>query len=114
MRNIKWIFVAVLLITGLAIAQTQSGTSSSSQPSSSGNTATQGTSANTGAGASAQSTPATTSGQEAAGAANTGNAKAAARKNGKLPQTASPLPLVALLGLSSLGAGAVLRKRYQN
>jgi len=39
------------------------------------------------------------------------NQNASAQNNGKLPQTASPLPLLGLLGLGSLGAGLFARRK---
>jgi LPXTG-motif cell wall-anchored protein len=39
------------------------------------------------------------------------NQNASAQNNGKLPQTASPLPLLGLLGLGSLGLGLFSRRK---
>ena len=44
-------------------------------------------------------------------AANSGGNSAGGTDNGNMPKTASPLPELALLGLSSLGVGGLLRKR---
>jgi len=41
----------------------------------------------------------------------TGAAANGANDNGKLPQTASPLPLLGLLGMGSLGLGAAARRK---
>jgi LPXTG-motif cell wall-anchored protein len=35
-----------------------------------------------------------------------------AKSGKKLPQTASPLPLVALFGIGLLGAGVIARRRF--
>jgi LPXTG-motif cell wall-anchored protein len=49
----------------------------------------------------------------AAAGANDQNAGSSSRadRNGQLPQTASPLPLIALAGFASLGLGLFLRRR---
>lgn len=113
MRKLLFLVVVLLVMAGWTVAQTsggdnpsgQAGTSAqSSQSSQSGQSATgQSTTGQS------QSTPSSTSqtGNEPAGQ----QAGTAAGQHGKLPQTASPLPLLGLLGMGSLGAGLVVRRR---
>jgi LPXTG-motif cell wall-anchored protein len=86
--------------TGAAQSSTpadQTGATPSNTPADqTGATSTTGTSDQSGAAAD----------QNAAGAMDQG-----ATKHGKLPQTGSPLPLIGLIGLGSLAAGAASRKR---
>ncbi|MGZ7029362.1 MAG: LPXTG cell wall anchor domain-containing protein, partial [Terriglobales bacterium] len=52
---------------------------------------------------------ATQSSSDQSAASDTGAKKS--RRGGNLPQTASPLPLIGLLGLGSVGLGVATRKR---
>jgi LPXTG-motif cell wall-anchored protein len=54
-----------------------------------------------------QNEPSSTAGNEAQSNATSGQENAGAN----LPQTASPLPLLGLLGLGSIGAGLLTRKK---
>jgi hypothetical protein len=65
------------------------------------------------AGQTAPSTSSTTADQNAPSAANPADQKAdqSAKSGEELPQTASPLPLLGLLGLGSLVTGLVARKK---
>jgi len=118
-----WIVSSVLFLALSVAAQT--GSSGSSQ---NGTSAQSGTSAN-------QATPGNANPADQTGSAKPqtqkGNAsqpsaqgqspqsgskgaageQGANQKSGQLPQTASPLPLLALLGVGSLAAGIIKRKR---
>jgi LPXTG-motif cell wall-anchored protein len=107
MRKLAYFAAVALLCTGIAVAQS----TTTDQSSSSSTTAQQPSSTNPGS--SAATTPsstdnaATTDQTGQTGAANTGT-----KKSGKkLPQTASPLPLLLLLGMGMIGAGGVSRVR---
>jgi hypothetical protein len=112
MKKLVFLFVVVLIAIGMSVAQT----GSSGSTSSGGNAASQ-SSGSTGQNPnpSTQSTPppstsGTASDQSTAGASDQSNS-AAGSKQGNLPQTATPLPLLALLGLGSLATGIVNRFR---
>jgi LPXTG-motif cell wall-anchored protein len=111
MKRLLFLLAVMLIAVGISVAQTDqnnpnansanSPTATQSNPSAQGNatmpdqgTATQGTTD--------QSTTTTTTRHQKG--ANAGN----------LPQTASPLPLLGLLGMGSLAAGVVTRKRKRS
>ncbi|HEU5404390.1 MAG TPA: hypothetical protein VFU86_23785 [Terriglobales bacterium] len=107
MRKLAYFAAVALLCTGIAVAQSTS--SPDQNPSSSpaaqqpSSTAPSGTAADQNQ-ASPSTGAATTSDQNAqAPADQTGNAKAGK----KLPQTASPLPFLSLLGMGLIGAGSL-------
>lgn len=110
MRKLAYFAAVALLCTGIAVAQS---TTSPDQSSQSSTTAQQPSSTNPSSNAattpsSTDNNAATTSDQTGqTGAANTGT-----KKSGKkLPQTASPLPLIMLLGMGLIGAGGVSRMK---
>ncbi len=111
MRKLAYFAAVALLCTGIAVAQDQTQQNPSSSPSAqqpsnsnpSGNAADQ-NQATPSSTDQNQATPAQSSDQNAqtgAAAGHTGNAHAGK----KLPQTASPLPLLSLLGMGLIGAG---------
>ncbi len=101
MRKLLFLVVVLLVMTGWVLAQnnTQTGNQSGQTSTQSTTTTQSGQSGQTGATAD-QTQTGTASGQTGANA-----------KGGRLPATASPLPLLGLLGIGSLGAGLVARKR---
>lgn len=105
MRKVLLLLVVVIFAVGMAIAQSNAGSQSpATNPDQ--NQASQTTTSN-------QTSTTTTSDQNAnqGAAANQSDQTANQRKGGRLPQTASPLPLLGLLGLGSLGVGVITRKR---
>ena len=105
MKTRVLVLAATLMFTaGMALAQ--AGTSNPDQNSNPNASSTQTQTTTT------TQTPANnaTESNQAAGQTATGDQNAAA-PTGQLPQTASPLPLLALLGLGSVGAGALSRKK---
>lgn len=111
MKKLLFLLAAMLIAVGISVAQTDqnnpnsnsanSPTATQSSPSAQGSATTpdQGT-ANQGA--TDQSTTTTTT-RHHRGA-----------KSGNLPQTASPLPLLGLLGMGSLAAGVATRKKKRS
>jgi len=114
MRKLAYFAAVALLCTGIAVAQDQSQQNPSSSPSTqqpssnpSGNAADQNQ-----ANPSPDQNQANPSGQEgqAGQAGQTGAASGQAAQTGKkLPQTASPLPFLSLLGMGMMGAGSLRR-----
>ena len=106
MKKLLFLLAVMLIAVGISVAQTDqnnpnsnsanSPTATQSTPSAQGNATTpdQGTTMTD------QSTTTTTTHRHHKGAAN-----------GNLPQTASPLPLLGLLGMGSLAAGIATRKK---
>jgi LPXTG-motif cell wall-anchored protein len=119
MRRLSYLLAVLLLTCGWVLAQAGSTTD---QNSSTSNTqSTQQTDQNTNTAnppaSTDQNTQATPSTSDQTNA-NTGNASdqtnaanTGATSGKKLPQTASPLPLLGLLGLGSLASGFAFRKR---
>ena len=119
MKKLSLLTITLLIATGMAVAQA----------SGSGSAAGSGTAASTSSGQASGSTAASDQAttpqtdQSATPAANpdqnaTGQAGAAdqngangQRKGGRLPQTGSPLPLLALLGAGATATGVITRKR---
>ena len=101
MRKLLFLMVVLLVMAGWTVAQT------SSQPANqTGQTSTQSNQTGATGAQQNQTTPPATQ----APADQTGATSSHAR-TGKLPATASPLPLLGILGIGSLGAGLVSRKR---
>ena len=98
--------LAMLMVfaIGMAVAQTRPST----QPPASSSTTQQQTSSTTDQSSTTQTT---TPRSNAAQTAPDQNADQNAKQTGKLPQTASPLPLLGLLGMGSLAVGAITRRK---
>ncbi len=127
MRRMSYLLAVLLLTCGWVLAQAGSTDQNSSTTNSQTTTQTDQNSNTANPPASTdqntQATPSTsdqtnanpsTSDQTNANSANTSdqNTDTGAAKSGKkLPQTASPLPLLGLLGLGSLASGFAMRKR---
>jgi LPXTG-motif cell wall-anchored protein len=111
MKKLLFLLAVMLIAVGISVAQTDqnnpnansanSPTATQTSPSAQGNatmpdqgTATQGTT---------DQTTTTTTTRHHKGA-----------KSGNLPQTASPLPLLGLLGMGSLAAGVATRKKKRS
>ena len=121
MRKLLSIAATLALAGAFAVAQDQSSQPSSSNPDQSSAQSQQQTtpdqSANPSSGtstpdqnASPSSSSSSSADQNAAGTSATSDQNAPA--NGKkLPQTASPLPLLGLLGVGSLAAGVISRRK---
>jgi len=113
------IVATLLLAVGLAVAQDQSNPSSNPSSSSAQSSSQTPSSADQSAPASSQSSTDQSATSSQSGTAADQNAApstadqnaAAGGRSGKLPQTASPLPLIALLGMGSLTAGLVSRRK---
>jgi len=120
-----WIVSSVLFLALSVAAQTgssgssqnqtgaQSGTSANQTSPSSANPAGQtgSTNSQTQKGNASQSQAPSQSPQSGSKGAAGEQGNATGQNSGKLPQTASPLPLLALLGVGSLVAGIIKRKR---
>ncbi len=115
MRKLAYFAAVALLCTGIAVAQStsspdqsQSSSPSAQQPSSADqNQATPSSSDQNQASPSTGAASTSDQNAQTGAAANdqTGNAKAGK----KLPQTASPLPFLSLLGMGMMGAGGLRR-----
>ena len=118
MRRLSYLLAVLLLTCGWVLAQAGSTDQNSSTTSTQTTTQTdQNTNTANPPASTDQNTQATPSTSDQTNA-NTGatsdqtNADTGATKSGKkLPQTASPLPLLGLLGLGSLASGFAMRKR---
>ena len=86
MKKLLFLLASLLLSLGIAAAQTQA--NPNANPSSTDSTQTQTT--------------------------TTTQRHTRANKKGNLPQTASPLPLLGLLGMGSLAAGGATRKKNRS
>ncbi len=109
MKKLLFLLAITLIAVGISVAQTDAGNAGSSngaaaQSSSSSNAATSQSSTPADPNAATQSNSSGQNGTAAQGSDANGNAK-------NLPQTASPLPLLALLGMGSLGSGLISRFR---
>ncbi len=110
----KLLFLIMTLLLSTAFLFAQQGTSNPDQGSNQGATASQGTNPNQG-GTAGQNQPGRTG--QAGGAQTQGQAGAQAggqaqgQAGGRLPQTATPLPLLVALGLGSLGTGLAARRK---
>ena len=110
MKKLLFLLAAMLIAAGISVAQTDQNNPSSnpanspaatqSSPSAQGSATTpdQGTAAQ---GATDQTSTTTTHHHKSS-------------KSGNLPQTASPLPLLGLLGMGSLAAGVASRKKKRS
>ncbi len=114
MKKLLFLLVITLVLVGWTVAQTSSSSSSAGQT---GTSAQSGSAAGqTGAAAGTDQTGAASGQTGAAGTSdqNAASDQTAATKKGRskrLPQTASPLPFLGLLGAGSLTAGLIARKR---
>lgn len=106
MKKFLFLLAVLLIAAGMCVAQT--GATSSTGANDQNSAATPSSSSANQGPASADQTPVDQS-AGTAGQAGT-NANESAEGN-MLPQTASPLPLLAILGMSSLGAGLINRFR---
>jgi LPXTG-motif cell wall-anchored protein len=88
MKKLLFLLATMLLSIGIAAAQTDQTNPNANAANSSNNT---------------QTTTTTTT-----------HKHARANKKGNLPQTASPLPLLGLLGMGSLAAGVATRKKNRS
>jgi|ERR1051326_175130 LPXTG-motif cell wall-anchored protein len=122
MRKLLSIAATLALAGAFAVAQDQSSQPSSSNPDQSSAQSQQQTTPDQSANpSSSTSTPdqnanpsssSTSPDQNAAGTSATSDQNANTDANGKkLPQTASPLPLLGLLGVGSLAAGVISRRK---
>lgn len=118
MKKLLLLLTILFLSAAWALAQTDQ--NNTSNPSS-GTSATQSapsSQTDTGNASTTQSTTTTTTDQNATPDQNAnGNAAAtdtSGKKHGKLPQTASPLPLLGLIGAGSLAAGVASRKKRKS
>ncbi len=110
MRKLAYLAAVALLCTGIVAAQS---TSTSDQNTNSSTSAQQSTTDQN------QAAPATTPSTNTSDQSSTSNSAAAsgtqtgqnATRSKKLPQTASPLPFLSLLGMGMLGAGGLGRVR---
>ncbi len=113
MRKFLFLLATLLIAAGISIAQT--GSSSSSSNTSGTSAQSSGTTgSNTGA-ANTQSdqtnaTPSSSTADQNSAADNTGTA-VKSKKGNRLPQTASPLPFLGLLGTSLAGVGFTIRRK---
>jgi len=98
MRKLLFLCLTLLLAMGMSVAQTDQGNQG-------GSASGQGNDAGVSAGAQAGDQGASAGAQ--AGDQN----QAAGADQGALPQTASPLPLIALLGMGSLAVGLIRARR---
>lgn len=115
MRKLAYFAAIALLCTGIAVAQSTAG---SDQNPSSSPSAQQPSSSNPSSNATDQNQASPSSNDNAAqGDQNAHTGAAAADQTGnakvgkKLPQTASPLPFLSLLGMGMMGAGGLSRVR---
>ena len=119
MRKLLFLVVVLFVTVGWTLAQTSSPSGSSSTPSGSSAQTGQSTTGdqtgqsgqNPSSSPSTSQSPSTSPSDQSATSDQTGAASSSTGKKGKLPQTASPLPLLGILGMGSLGAGLVARKR---
>jgi len=109
MKKLLFLLAVMLIAVGMCVAQSpatgSSSSSSGNAASQSSGTADQGTAATPNS--AADQNPAGTADQNGAAANDNG----AANANGRLPQTGSELPLLAMLGIGTLGTGLVNRFR---
>jgi len=112
MKKVLFLFAVMLIAVGMSVAQTGADNSGANN----GQAAQSSSSANQ----STATTPSSNADQNAAsqsgnadqsGTAAKGNADQNAGNSGNLPQTGSELPLLAMLGLGSLGGGLISRFR---
>jgi cobalamin biosynthesis Mg chelatase CobN len=122
MTKIALLLASLLVVAGLAVAQTTSGSDQSSggagntATSQSGTTSTSNQNSTTGgtsaADQNAQGSTANSAGDQGTSANDQSAAGSrAGRRSGRLPATASPLPLLSLLGFASLGTGLFVRPK---
>jgi hypothetical protein len=108
MRKLAYFAAVALLCTGIAVAQSTAG--SDQNPSSSTSAQQPSSTAPSGSATDQnQATPSTGAASDQTGqtGAATDQAGANAKSGKKLPQTASPLPLLSLLGMGLIGAGSL-------
>ena len=121
MRKLAYFAAIALLCTGIAVAQStsspdQSSTPSAQQPSNSSPSSTPSdqaspSQASPSSDQNQQAAPSSTSDQSGQAGATTSDQAGSDKAGKKLPQTASPLPFLSLLGMGMLGAGGLGRIR---
>ncbi len=117
MKKLLFLLAVMLIAVGMSMAQTAAtGSSSSDQNSaaSSSNNAGQNSSATTPSSTTTDQNATSTSGNTAdqnAAADSNASSSSSNKGSGKLPQTGSELPLLAMLGLGTLGTGVFQRFR---
>jgi hypothetical protein len=115
MRKLLYLVAVTLITVGMAVAQNDAGSSASTPTNNSATSADQ-NAGTTGAATQDQTGAANPSATDQSAPATPGTTgkhrrEAAAANGGNLPQSASPLPLLGLLGFGSLAAGAIVRKK---
>jgi len=108
MKYVTSLLFVLLVSLALAFGQAANSGGNTTGGADQGTAATAPQQSDTGNAAATQANP--NAGEQAPAAAGTGEKHHHGNK-GSMPKTASPLPELALLGLSSLGVGALLRKR---
>lgn len=112
MRKLFSIAATLALAGAFAVAQDQSSQPSSSNPDQSSAQSQQQTTPDQSANPSSSTSNPDQSASPSPSSSSNPDQNAGAAPNGKkLPQTASPLPLLGLLGVGSLAAGVVSRRR---
>jgi LPXTG-motif cell wall-anchored protein len=121
MKKLLFLLTVMLIAIGISVAQSTgndqsssstsgNAASSSSSTSPQGATGTSSDQATQGNAASDQTGQGANTSDQGTAGANTG-ASGRGAKGGNLPQTASPLPLLGLLGMGSLAAGVLTRRK---
>lgn len=108
MKYVTSLLFVLLVSLALAFGQAANSGGNTAGGTGNGTAATAPSQSNTGDAAATQANP--NAGEQAPATAGTSEKHHHGNK-GNMPKTASPLPELALLGLSSLGVGALLRKR---
>ena len=106
MKKLLFLLAVMLIAVGISVAQTDQNNSGNTANSP---TATQSTTGAQGSATTPDQGTATQSSTDQTTTTTTHKHKGA--NGGNLPQTASPLPLLGLLGMGSLAAGVVTRKK---
>ena len=112
MKKLLFLLAVMLIAAGISVAQTDQNNpnaNSATSPNATQSTpSAQGSATNPDQGTATQGT----TDQSTATTTTTRHHKGA--KSGNLPQTASPLPLLGLLGMGSLAAGVATRKKKRS
>jgi len=110
MKKLLFLLAITLIALGMSLAQTSSGSANSGGTAAQGSSSSDQNAAGTPSSSTADQNAATpSSSSDQNGTAAQGNDANGNANN--LPQTASPLPLLALLGMGSLGSGLISRFR---